>query len=89
MIRERIQDLLVCLGLLLSFCLCSCSPSPPNRTQDAASEVKAREIAFAQTMADRDFDAFLGFVSSEAVFFKGNEPLRGIEAVSQAWAPFF
>lgn len=53
------------------------------------SEVEAREIAFAATMADRDFNAFLTFVSPEAVFFNGNEPLRGRDAIASAWAPFF
>jgi ketosteroid isomerase-like protein len=55
----------------------------------AAAVVEAREIAFAKTMADRDLDAFLTFVSPEAVFFAGNEPLRGRDAVARAWAPFF
>ncbi|MFC1575072.1 YybH family protein [Gemmatimonadota bacterium] len=54
-----------------------------------AAEVEAREIAFAKTMADRDLEAFLTFVSPEAIFFAGNEPLRGREAVARAWAPFF
>ena len=55
----------------------------------AAAEVEAREIAFAATMANRDFDAFLTFVSPEAVFFDGNEALRGRETIAAAWAPFF
>ncbi len=54
-----------------------------------AAEVEAREIAFAKTMADRDLDAFLSFVSSEAVFFNGNEPLRGRDAIERGWARFF
>lgn len=60
-----------------------------SMTGPAADTVAAREIAFARTMADRDFEAFLGFVSPEAVFFNGNEPLRGREAVAEAWAGFF
>jgi ketosteroid isomerase-like protein len=40
-------------------------------------------------MADRDLEAFLSFVSPEAVFFNGNEPLRGRDAIARAWAPFF
>lgn len=53
------------------------------------SQVRAHEIAFAKTMEDRDFEAFLGFISSEAIFFNGNEALRGRDAVALAWAPFF
>jgi ketosteroid isomerase-like protein len=54
-----------------------------------APEVEAREIAFAKTMADRDFEAFLTFVSDEAIFFTGPTALRGRAAVAEAWAPFF
>lgn len=54
-----------------------------------AAEVEAREIAFARTMADRDLEAFLSFISPEAIFFNGNQPLRGRAAVAAAWARFF
>jgi ketosteroid isomerase-like protein len=56
---------------------------------DVARQVEAREIAFARTMADRDLAAFLTFLSPEAIFFNGNEPLRGRERIERAWAPFF
>jgi len=57
--------------------------------QDAASVVRAREVAFAATMSRRDLPAFLTFVSPEAVFFNGNQPIRGRTAIGEAWAPFF
>jgi ketosteroid isomerase-like protein len=57
---------------------------------DLARQVEAREIAFAQSMADRDLDAFAEFVSEEAIFFNSrNEALRGREVIVGAWAPFF
>jgi len=56
---------------------------------DAAAVVESREIAFAKTMADRDFEAFLSFISPEAVFFEGGRPLRGRDVIGRAWAPFF
>ena len=40
-------------------------------------------------MADRDLQAFLTFIAPEAVFFAGDQPLRGRAAVAGAWAPFF
>jgi len=40
-------------------------------------------------MADRDLDAFVGFLDAETVFFAGPTELRGAEAVEKAWAPFF
>ena len=51
-------------------------------------QVRAREVAFAKTMADRDHAAFAGFVSEEALFL-GPTVLRGREAVAEGWEPFF
>ena len=79
----------VSLLLALLFLIVGPSALTGQSTASATEEVKAREIAFAKTMADRDLDAFLTFVSPEAVFFNGNEPLRGRDAVAEAWAPFF
>jgi ketosteroid isomerase-like protein len=68
----------------------SVSPFVTEAQVDAsAAEVEAREIAFAKTMADRDLDAFPSFVSPEAVFFNGNEPLRGHDAIGRDWSRFF
>jgi ketosteroid isomerase-like protein len=67
--------------------------SPPLEAQgavaDPAAEVEAREIAFAKTMADRDLEAFLTFISPEAIFFSGHTPLRGRDEIARAWAPYF
>lgn len=60
-----------------------------GQAPDAAAEVEARERAFARTMAERDLDAFGTFVSEEAVFFNGNVPIRGRDAIVAAWTPFF
>ncbi len=66
------------------------TPHPTTgQVNGPASAVEAREIAFAKTMADRDFDAFLTFISPEAIFFNGNEALRGRDAIGQGWAAFF
>ena len=53
-----------------------------------AAKVRAREQAFAKTMADRDHTAFAGFVSEEAVFL-GRSVLRGRKAVAEGWKPLF
>lgn len=62
---------------------------PAVQHGDLASQIEAREIAFAQTMAGRDFDAFLSFVSDDALFFAGETPLRGKDAVADAWRRFY
>jgi ketosteroid isomerase-like protein len=50
--------------------------------------VKAREIAFAKTMADRDHAAFGSFVAEDAVFMAPT-PLHGRKAVVEGWKHFF
>jgi ketosteroid isomerase-like protein len=62
--------------------------------QEAALEKLTRQVedterAFAQTMADRDFDAFTGFLSGETVFFSGKTPLRGSQSVADTWKAYF
>ena len=60
-----------------------------GQTPDPAAEVRAAETAFAQTMADRNLDAFMEFVATDAVFFTGPTPRRGREAVRTWWARYF
>jgi ketosteroid isomerase-like protein len=76
------------LGLLA--CMASLAPgSVFGQTLDeVAAEVRAAEIAFANTMADRDLEAFLSHVADEAIFFSG-QVLRGADAVRVAWSPYF
>ena len=52
-------------------------------------QVRETERAFAQTMADRDFDAFVSYLAAEAIFFAGERALRGSNAVAEAWKPYF
>ena len=52
-------------------------------------QVEATERAFAQTMADRDHEAFRSFLSDETIFFAGGQPLNGAAAVAAAWKPYF
>lgn len=52
-------------------------------------QVTDTERAFAKTMAQRDFDGFVSFLSDEAIFFVGSTPLRGKQMVADAWKPFY
>jgi len=88
-VNIRPYGILIGLWFLLVIGIGGCSPASNETVNIAAPEVEACEIAFAKTMEDRDFKAFLSFVSSEAVFFNGNKPLRGHDAITQVWAPFF
>ena len=52
-------------------------------------EVAAVERSFAQTMADRDHEAFVSFLSDEAIFISGPTVLRGKQAVAEQWLLYF
>lgn len=51
--------------------------------------VRRAEVAFAASMATRNFTAFAEFVSEDAIFFGDSGPLRGKASVLRAWRPFF
>jgi ketosteroid isomerase-like protein len=55
----------------------------------ATNQVIASEEAFAKTMADRDFRAFVTYLSQDAVFFSGTEVARGPVAVAAKWETYF
>ncbi len=52
-------------------------------------EVTDVERAFAKTMADRDHDAFVSFLSEETVFLAGTTARRGKQAVAERWKAYY
>lgn len=87
---EYVRRVRVTAGIALCLGLVGCATTrgtwaPPNLRAD----VMATERAFAKTMADRDRTAFATFLADEAVFFAGDTPLRGRQAVLDAWAGYF
>lgn len=68
--------------------LAGCAAPPPDLT-GAAEQVRASEIAFAASMAARDFNAFASWVADDATFVNGGKPLRGKQAVLMHWERFF
>jgi uncharacterized protein (TIGR02246 family) len=73
------------LAALLLAAGCASAPAGP----DGVAQVRAAETAFAQSMADRDFNAFASHVADDAVFINGGQPLRGKEAILAFWKRFF
>jgi ketosteroid isomerase-like protein len=71
--------------------------APATSTSEAASaanaaatkQVIATEQAFAKTMADRNFNAFVAFLSPNAVFFSGSQVIRGPAAIAAKWQAYF
>jgi ketosteroid isomerase-like protein len=76
----------LCCGLLAG-----CAAAPPAAVDKAAlqAQVTATERAFARTMADRDYAAFTGFISEQAVFFSGKHVLHGKAEVAEAWKKLY
>ena len=87
--RKSLVSFIV-LGALVSGC--ASVPSPGSQRPDIAAltkQVADTERGFAKTMADRDHAAFLRFLADEAIFFSGNTPLRGKQAVANDWKRFY
>jgi len=78
-------------GMALVGALLAWGPAPATAAEPVealAAEVRAREVAFAKTMAVRDLAAFATFVAEEAVFV-GRTVRRGRPAVVEGWKAFF
>ena len=86
--QHRPAPLLACLLALPAFGAAAAAlPTPADLAANAA-DVKAAEIAFAKTMADRKLDQFTDFVAEDAVF-NGTTPHIGRAAVVETWKQFF
>jgi ketosteroid isomerase-like protein len=66
----------------------ACARSTPDNAE-LDQQVLDTERAFARTMAERDFPQFTTFLADEAIFFSGDEPIRGKEAIAAEWMMFF
>lgn len=60
-----------------------------TETSEVQRQVADTERAFAKTMAQRDHAAFSTFLSEEAIFFSGANPLRGKKEVARHWQRFY
>ncbi len=65
------------------------SVASPGGAANLDEQVKAAELAFAKTMANRDHAAFSSFISEEAVFISGGKPVRGKAAITADWKKFY
>jgi ketosteroid isomerase-like protein len=75
--------------VVFSIVLAGCASSRPPDTADLQRQVANTERAFARTMATRDFAAFTSFIADDAIFFAGDQPLRGKRQVAESWQRYF
>ncbi|UCF79831.1 MAG: nuclear transport factor 2 family protein [Candidatus Eiseniibacteriota bacterium] len=73
---------------MVLFVGCAISSQRPNMAE-LRQQVMKTEKTFAKTMVERDHAAFSSFVSDEAVFFSGQNVLRGKERVADWWKRYF
>lgn len=74
-----------CMLLLL------CAVAGPAAAEDLAAlatQVRATEIAFAKTLADRDVKAFRAMIAPDVIWL-ADQPLRGPDQVLTRWQKFF
>jgi len=65
-------------------CLALASPA----IADLVDDVRCREIGFAESVANRDPEAFRSHIDADARFV-GSDIMRGVDAVAEAWKVFF
>lgn len=84
----RIKTILGAVAAL-ALLMTSMATLAKSNVEDLQRQVMETERAFAKTMADRDFDAFISFLSEETVFFAGSNALTGKQQVADAWKGFY
>jgi len=80
--------LLLVASLIIQLEGCAVISKQPNQA-NLHQQVVDTERSFARTMADRDHAAFTTFLSEEAVFFSGPNPLRGKQQVADWWRRYY
>jgi len=77
---------------LLTACLLACIASgtafAAEDLSKLADEVRATEIAFAKTLADRDVKTFRRMIAPDVIWL-ADKPLRGPDEVLTRWQKFF
>ena len=82
---KSILTITSCLVLMMACTTTQEMPTP----QALQLQVEATERAFAKTMADRDFEAFVTFLADEAVFFSGTNELTGKQQIADGWKALY
>jgi len=86
---HALQTAIVIVALSLTLAVRAEEAPGSESLDDLTEQVRAAETAFARTMADRDIEAFTRFLADEAVFFDGQNALKGKAAVVAGWRPLF
>lgn len=69
--------------------LCAFAPAFSMEPASPEDSVRAADIAFSDALQARDREAFAAMIARDAVFFGGQQPHRGREAILEAWSVYF
>jgi ketosteroid isomerase-like protein len=75
--------------ILSSALVAFASAAAAETNAELQEQVRQAEIAFAKTMADRDYAAFATFIAEDSVFFGRTEAYRGKAAVVASWKQLY
>lgn len=78
----------VCAAIVLVLTMGAAAAAPPANAA-LQQQVGDAERAFAAAMRTRDFARFESFISDEAIFSGGEQPLRGKAAIAEVWKRYF
>ena len=76
------------LLVLLALNLVAIPAMASESMSELTEQVRATEIAFAKTLADRDVKTFVSMIAPDVIWL-GDAPLRGPAAVLKSWQKFF
>ncbi|MFZ2235535.1 MAG: nuclear transport factor 2 family protein [Dokdonella sp.] len=90
-LNRSLKNIGACLLIaMLAATTTGCATTAPRIDSTiAVAQVTNAERAFARSMAERNFAAFAAHVDDEALFFSGNNVLRGKAAVLAGWKASF
>jgi len=84
-----VMSLLLNVGAVLAFSMpASARDQAGPSMAELTEQVRATEIAFAKTLADRDVKTFTSMIAPDVIWL-GEKPLRGPDAVVKSWQQFF
>lgn len=76
-------------ALLVVVPLAVAADSPRVEADALVEQVRATEIAFARTLADRDAHKFLSMIAPDIIWLAGDRTLRSPQEVLADWQRFF
>ena len=84
-----LMALLLNVGSVLAISMPTFAGDPASLSMaELTEQVRATEIAFARTLADRDVKTFASMIAPDVVWL-GEKPLRGPDAVVKSWQSYF